>query len=424
MKTALATDKLKQKIESKTATVSVIGMGYVGFAVAESITKAGFKFIGYDINKKRVEDIQKNTKGKINATTNINDIRDSDVILVCLPTPVKEYVHPDLSSLEDAINSLTNFVLKENQLLIIESTVQPGITRDKILPLILNRKKELKIGENFFLGYSPERVDPGSEKYSDIGKIPKIVSGISDNCLELTHSFYKQFIETLHKANSPEIAELAKLYENTFRAINIAFVGEMTRIANRLNINISEVLTAAYTKPFGILPFWPSVGVGGHCIPVDLLYLDSWARTNDCYSQFVELAHRTNQGMPYYILQRIGKILNEDSKPLKGSKVLQLGLAYKPNISDTRTSASVKLAELLVSSGAELKVYDPHVKSIDLSCKVLPKLDKADLQESDLVVFSVAHSDYDKDLILNNAKKVFECCGKPVFENNKKVLRL
>lgn len=407
--------ELKEKIKNKTVKIAVVGMGYVGLAVAEAVVKSDFKFIGYDIDPIRVQKIKSLDAKNIQVTSNINDIKDSDVILVCLPTPVKQYVHPDLSFIEHAINNLSDNVLKEGQLLIIESTVQPGTTKEYIVSMILAEKKSFIIGENFFVGYSPERVDPGNKQYSDIRKIPKLVSGVTENCLLLTEAFYSSFIEKVHRTSSPEIAEFAKLFENTFRAVNIAFVDEMTRIANRLNMNISEALAAAYTKPFGIMPFWPSVGVGGHCIPVDLLYLDSWARTNDCYSQFVELTHRINQGMPYYVMQRIGKILNEDSKSFKGSRLLLIGATYKPNISDIRTSASIKLAQLLVDAGSNLSVYDPYISEINVPCKLLVDLKSDTIRNADLVILSVAHSCLDLDLIYKNSNKILECAGKPVF---------
>lgn len=405
--------QLKKKIITKKAKIIIVGMGYVGFALAEAVITSYDNFVGFDIDKRRIKEIRSKNK-KLRVSINIQEIKNSDVIIVCLPTPVKNYVQPDLECIDNALNRLIKHVFKEGQLLIIESTVQPGTTRDYISKLITNKKKKFKIGENFFIGYSPERVDPGSEKFSDIRKIPKIVSGLTSNCLALTETFYEAFIEKLHKVSSPEVAELAKLYENTFRAVNIAFVEEIARITNRLGMNILEVLDAAYTKPFGILPFYPSVGVGGHCIPVDLLYLDSWARTNDCYSQFVELSHRTNQGMPYYVMQRIVKILNTNSISLKGSKLLLLGVTYKSNVSDTRTSASLKLAKLLIDNGVDLYIHDPYVKNLELKCKVVKTLDKEIFKKSDLTIISVAHEKYKFDFIKKHSKKIFYCAGKPV----------
>lgn len=408
---------LEQKIIKKEAKVAVVGMGYVGLAVAQAIVSAGYKVLGYDISEKRVSELENLKNQGIIVTSTIKDIKDADVFLVCLPTPVKEYVNPDLSSIEHSINELSKNVIKEGQLLILESTVQPGTTRDFVLPLILKNNKSLEIGKNFFLGYSPERVDPGNKNYSNISSIPKIVSGITSDCLDLTELFYSQFIEKLHKASSVEIAEFAKLFENTFRAVNIAFVYEMARIANRLGMNIMEILEAAYTKPFGIMPFWPSVGVGGHCIPVDLLYLHSWARSNDCYSQFIELAHRVNQGMPYYVLQRITKILNESSKSLKGAKILLIGATYKPNVSDTRSSAALKLAELFVNEGVDLSVHDPFLSILDIECNFVEKLSSELLIDMDLVVIAVAHDCLDLDFICKHSDKIFQCSGKPLFSN-------
>ncbi len=410
-------EQLKQKIINKKAKVTVVGMGYVGLAVAQSISSAGYKIIGYDISEKRVSELKKLRNEGILVTSLIKDIKDSDIFLVCLPTPVKEYVNPDLSSIEHSINELSKNVLKEGQLLILESTVQPGTTKDFVLPLILKDNRFLEVGKNFFLGYSPERVDPGNKNFSDVSSIPKIVSGITSNCLDLTELLYSQFIKKLHKASSVEVAEFAKLFENTFRAVNIAFVYEMARIANRLGMNIMEILEAAYTKPFGIMPFWPSVGVGGHCIPVDLLYLHSWARSNDCYSQFIELAHRVNQGMPYYVLQRITKILNGSSKSLKGAKILLIGATYKPNVSDTRSSAALKLAELFVNEGVNLSVHDPFLSNVQIPCNFVNKLSDEFLMKMDLVVLAVAHDCLDLDSICKHSNILFECSGKPVFSN-------
>ena len=413
--------KLKQKILNKTAKVSIIGVGYVGLAVTETLLNSGLNIIGYDTNADKIKDNQLLKTKNIKVTPNISEIKDCDVFVICLPTPVKQYVLPDFSFIENAFNNLAENVFKEGQLVTIESTVQPGTTRDLIVPIILNKKKNLRLGENFFIGYSPERIDPASKHYTDLREIPKLISGMTENCLLLTEIFYSQFIKNLYKTSSPEIAEFAKLFENTFRAINIAFVGEITRIANRLNMNIAEVLTAAYTKPFGIMPFWPTAGSGGHCIPVDLLYLDSWARTNDCYSQFVELSHRINQGTPYYIVQRVSKLLNEKSKSLKGSKILQIGITYKPNVSDVRSSASLKLAELLTDSEVELSVYDPYIKESDVNFKLMPNLTKQLLNDSDLVIFSVAHDCLDLDFIYKNSNCLFYCAGKPIFPNDKKI---
>ncbi|MBI2995783.1 MAG: nucleotide sugar dehydrogenase [Candidatus Melainabacteria bacterium] len=415
-------NELKNKITSKTAKIVVVGMGYVGTAVTEALLDSNLDVVCYDIDTKTIKELQSISSFKKIVTLDINEIKNRDIYIICLPTPLKEYVHPDFSSIEIAIDALTNNVFKEGQLLLIESTLQPGITRKLIMPKILHKKKNLVAGANFFIGYSPERIDPASKQYSSVKSIPKLVSGITENCLSLTELFYSQFIVKVIRTKSPEIAEFAKLYENTFRAVNIAFVNEMARTANRLNMNILDVLAAAYTKPFGIMPFWPTVGTGGHCIPVDLLYMDSWARTNDCYLQFVELSHRINQGMPYYVLQRITQVLNEKLKPLKGSRILLIGITYKPNVADIRTSASLKLAELLAEAGVKLTIYDPFAKNINV--KLERALTKELLSSADLTVFSVAHDCLDIDLIYNNSNLILYCAGKPVFPYNKKIYYL
>lgn len=420
---------LKKKIKNKKAVIAVIGVGYVGSSLIEAVSKSGLNVIGYDNDILKINRLKNKKNKNVFYTYSINDVRRSDIVVIALPTPVKDFVHPDLSYLEDALNDLLNFVLREDQLLILESTVQPGTTRKLLWKRINERLKILKPGKNFFLGYSPERVDPGSAQYSDIRKIPKIVSGMTTKCKILTKLFYDQFIENTYQTSSIEIAELAKLYENTFRAINIAFVQEITRIVNRLGMDMVEVLEAAYTKPFGIMPFWPSVGVGGHCIPVDLLYLDSWARTNDCYSQFVELAHRINQGMPYYVLEKISKILNDSGKSLKGSSVLMIGVTYKPDVADLRSSSALKLSELLAFAGVNIQVYDPFLSTgeikIDKKFKIVRNLNRSILLKQDLVVLAVHHKKNNYKLLKKSKVRLFDCGGKPLNEiRNKSLIKM
>lgn len=417
-------DRLKLAISNKTAKVLVIGLGYVGSSIARAIASTGFEVTGYDISTTKMKEIQSLKYKNLTTISDIDEIKDYQIIIICVPIPVKQSILPDFSLIEQAIDSLSKRVLKEGQLLLIESTLQPGGTREFILPLVLSKKPNFKVGENFFLGYSPERVDPGNKDYSSVGEIPKIVSGITENCLLLTEVFYSQFIKKIHRTSSTEIAEFAKLFENTYRAVNIAFVDEIAIIANKMNINTLEILEAAYTKPFGIMPFWPTVGVGGTCISADPILLNSWANTNNCYSKFVEIALHISQQKPNYLIQRIIKILNEEAKSLTNSKILLIGMTYKPNFPDLRLSSSVKLAKLLSESGVDLYIYDPYVKELDINCKPIKNLNEELLKEVDLVIFSVAHDCLNTDLIFRNSKKIFHCAGKPVFPKDKKVISL
>jgi len=410
--------ELSNKIKTKNAKIGIIGMGYVGIPLGLEFVKAGFSVTGFDKDKKRVDDINSGKQvmkhissnlmaefidqGKGTATMDFTKMRDTDCLIICVPTPLDEHEQPDMSYVENATNEISKN-LSKGKLIILESTTYPGTTREIVMPLL--EKSNLKAGNDFFLAYSPEREDPGNKDFS-VSKIPKVMGGYTENCLQLTSELYETIVSETVKVSSMETAESTKLMENIFRAVNIAMVNELKLIFDRMGVNIWEVIEAAKTKPFGFMPFYPGPGMGGHCIPIDPFYLSWKAKEFNTEAKFIELAGEINRKMTENIAHRVGKALNDDKKSIRGSKILMIGLAYKKDIDDIRESPAIKIELLLKYKGANVEYHDPFVKeygnlrSIDLTAD--------NIQKYDLVIVTTDHSNIDYDLIGKYASVVVD----------------
>ncbi len=357
--------------------VAIVGAGYVGVPLAQVFAEAGLSVLLVDRDAARVarlnrgesyiEDVPSDALKRLvdehglRATTDYDELRDADAILIALPTPLSKQREPDLTIVNSATEEIAKR-LRPGHLVVLESTTYPGTTREEILPRL--EATGLKVGEDFNLAFSPERVDPGREDWTT-KNVPKVVGGITDACTERAAALYASAVDTVHRVTSPESAELTKLLENIFRSVNIALVNELAQLCERMKIDFWEVVEAAGTKPFGFMSFKPGPGLGGHCIPIDPFYLTWKAREYDFYTEFIELAGKVNENMPYHCRSLISQALNHGKQlSLKGSQVLVLGVAYKPNIGDVRESPALKLIELLLAAGAEVSYHDPHVPEL------------------------------------------------------------
>lgn len=417
--------RLIQKIRSKKAVIGVIGLGYVGLPVVIRFAEEGFKVLGFDIDLKKVKSINMGKsyikhipgvtfkslvkKERISATTDFKKLKSVDAVIICVPTPLNEMREPDLQYIEETGEEIARN-LRKGQAICLESTTYPGTTDEVLLPFF--EKSRLKVGRDFFLIYSPEREDPGNTEFTT-KTIPKIVGGITPACLKVGKTLYEQIIEKVVEVSSTRTAELSKLLENIYRCVNIALVNEMKMLADRMDINIWEVIDASATKPFGFSPFYPGPGLGGHCIPIDPFYLSWKAREYDFTTKFIELAGEINTSMPSYVINKVMEALNTKSKSLKGSKILVLGIAYKKDIDDDRESPSLKLIDLLKQKGAVISYNDPLIPKLkkyrkfnfNLSSK---KLTRALLKNMDLVLIATDHSTYDYDWLAENASLIVD----------------
>jgi len=415
---------LYRKIQEKKAIVGVMGLGYVGLPLAVEKARAGYKVIGFDIQQKRVNLINKGinyigdvndaelkkfvNEGLITATTNFDKLKDCDVISICVPTPLDKFKQPDLSYIIKTSEDISKR-LRKGQLIILESTTYPGTTEEIVLPIL--KKSGLEIGKDFYLAFSPERVDPGNNRFKT-RNTPKVVGGVTEECTRHAKALYENVLEApVFSVSSPRTAEMTKILENTFRLINIALVQEMTKVAEKMDVNIWEVIEAASTKPFGYMPFYPGPGIGGHCIPIDPFYLAFKAKEFDLHLMLVEVAGQIADDMPYYVIQRLSDILNNYKKPLNGSKILVLGVAYKGNIDDLRESPALKVIEILEKKKAEIYYFDPFVPYFEHNGKKYKSIDLNDdiLKEMDGAIITAGHTigvDYKK--IIKNVPFVFD----------------
>lgn len=417
---------LSDKITSKSARVGIIGMGYVGLPLAVEIAGAGFHVIGIDIDKDKVgminhgesyiPDVSSSSvkglveRGLFSASTDFSVIQELDVVSICVPTPLSETREPDISYVRSSAVEVAKYI-KPGQLIILESTTYPGTTEEIVLPIL--EESGLTVGKDFNLAFSPERVDPGNKQYG-IQNTPKVVGGTTAACTEHVKQFYSQFVQTVVPVSSTRAAETTKLLENIFRCVNIALVNELMLLCDRMDINIWEVIEAASTKPFGYMTFMPGPGLGGHCIPIDPFYLSWKARQYDFSTEFIELAGKTNENIPYYVVSKISEALNSHEKSIKGSKILILGLAYKKDIGDTRESPALKIISRLEKLGAHIAYHDPYVdeqiinrniyKSIPLTADII--------SGSDCIVVVTDHSVVDYQLVADNAKLVVDTRNK------------
>lgn len=432
---------LIQKITSKNAVIGVVGLGYVGLPFAVEKAKIGFKVIGIEQNPIRAEKVnqaqnyindvkedeleQVVAHGKLKAVSGFEQLPDIDVIVICVPTPLTKNLTPNLSYVEQVTQSIADY-LRPGQLISLESTTYPGTT-DDVLKTILEHKSGLKQGKDFFLAHSPERVDPGNKRYTT-KNTNKVVGASDRDSLEVATLFYEQTIDHVVPVSSAKAAELVKVFENTFRAVNIALVNELAMLCDRLELNVWEVLDAANTKPFGIMPFYPGPGVGGHCIPLDPHYLEWKAKELNFETHFIALAGEINRKMPEFVREKTIRYLNELGIALSKSSILIIGVAYKKDISDWRESPSINVMKLLASDKAQLSYYDPHVPEITIGDNqfVSQEITPATIQKADLVIILTDHSIIEYSYILKHAKAVLDTRGvtRKLSENQEKVVLL
>ena len=424
--------ELKEKLLNKQAKISIIGLGYVGLPLAIALAKSGFEVYGIDTDKSKIQSIlagksyieditsedilplispQDTTNGVLNASTNYSSIKHSDVIIICVPTPLSKSKDPDISYILNSINSISN-ELKLNTMVILESTTYPGTTEELILPILeKSKERNLKVGKDFYLGYSPERIDPGRPNQS-IRNTPKVVAGITIECLELIRLFYESIVDKVIPVSNTKAAEMVKLLENTFRATNVALVNEIYLICDKLNIDVWEVIEAAKSKPFGFMPFYPGPGIGGHCIPVDPHLLEWKLKTLNYKARFIQLSAEINESMPEHWVEKTQDLLNQNNKPIKNSKILVLGVAYKPDVSDIRESPSLCIIEKLIIKGANLDYHDPFTKNITIDGNNLISISDSilenNLQSYDCIIIATNHSNYDWDQIKKKSSLIID----------------
>lgn len=431
-------DVLIKKIDDRTARAGVVGLGYVGLPLSIELANNGFRVTGFDISddkvkllnsgKSDIDDIPdsavKNavSSGKFQATTDWKLIEQMDTVSICVPTPLSKTKDPDVSFILNALDSLKPYV-KKGALVVLESTTYPGTTEDLILPILSATGKE--VGVDFFLAFSPERVDPGNPKFTT-KNTPRVVGGITAECTRIAKVFYEQTIPDVYPVSSTRAAEMVKLLENTFRSVNIGLVNEVAVMCDRLKLDVWEIIDAAATKPFGFMPFYPGPGLGGHCIPIDPHYLSWKLKSLNYYARFIELAGDINSHMPEYVVERITAMLNRRfARALNKSTILVLGVAYKRDIKDMRESPALDVINLLEAKGAKVHYNDPFVPQFDFNGhrhKSTP-LSKALLKKVDLVVIVTDHTQYDYEMIVENARAVFDSrnATKRVRKNRRKI---
>ncbi|MBA7509995.1 UDP-N-acetyl-D-glucosamine 6-dehydrogenase [subsurface metagenome] len=426
--------ELKEKIVRHKAKIGVIGLGYVGLPLAMEFSKAGFDVTGIEIDKDKVrminqgkcyiQDIKQNElkdlvkNNRLKATVDFSVLKEMDAVSICVPTPLRKTRDPDISYIISAVEEVAKY-LRPGQLVILESTTYPGTTREVILPRL--KARNLQVGKDFFLAFSPERVDPGNKIYT-IRNTPKIVSGITKKCTSIAVTLYEQIIDEVVPVSTTESAEMVKLLENTFRIVNVGLVNEIALICDRLKLDTWEVIDAAATKPFGFTPFYPGPGLGGHCVPIDPHYLSWKLKALNFYARFIELAGEINSKMPEFLVSKIDAALNEREKSIKGSKILILGVAYKSNVSDIRESPALDVMKLLKERGGKVVYNDPHVPQVE-GLKSIP-LTESSLRDADCVVITTAHSDYDYKQIVENARLVIDSRNATKGIKSKKIIKL
>ena len=422
-------NKLAEKLKQKRAVIGIVGLGYVGLPLVLSYCKAGYQVVGFDVDAKKVRglkagesyikhisdsDIQWSISNGLKITNDLSDATKVDALILCVPTPLNQHREPDLSYVTETVDSLVPF-LRSGQVISLESTTYPGTTEEELIPRV--ESAGLRVGQEIFVVYSPEREDPGNPKFST-RDIPKVCGGYTVSCLEVGVALYEQVIKRVVPVSSTRVAELTKLLENIHRAVNIGLVNEMKIVADQMEIDIYEVIRAAATKPFGFVPYYPGPGLGGHCIPIDPFYLTWKAREHGVHTRFIELAGEINSSMPDYVLDKVFLGLNSQKCSVNGSRVLVLGVAYKKNVDDMRESPSLVLMEKLRKLGAEVYFSDPHIpvfpvdlrghsfdlKSVDLTAE--------NLASYDCVLLATDHDEFDYPLIKQNAKFIVDCRGR------------
>lgn len=436
--TSVSADVLRRKIEDRTARVGVVGLGYVGLPLAVEFAKAGFSVTGIDLSQPKVDSLERGesyvqdvpssvtgplvASGKLRATTDFSVVKDLDTINIAVPTPLRKTKDPDMSYIVSACQDIARH-FGPGKLVILESTTYPGTTDELVLPMLA--ANGLEVGKDFFLCFSPERVDPGNPKFQTVN-IPKVVGGITAACTELGALFYGQALEKVVPVSSTSVAEMVKLLENTFRMINIGLVNELSLMCDRMGINVWEVIDAAATKPFGFMPFYPGPGLGGHCIPIDPFYLSWKTKQAGIEARFIELAGYINGQMPHFVVDKVQNALNDHRKPLRGSRIHIAGVAYKRDIDDVRESPALDIIHLLSKRGALLSYSDPYVAAV--------KIDGIDLRSvddwnqacagADCVVIVTDHTKFDYAALVERAKVIVDTRNALRGYRSEKIVRL
>jgi UDP-N-acetyl-D-glucosamine dehydrogenase len=413
---------LEQKLRDGSAIFGVVGLGYVGLPLAVEMAKEGNRVVGLEVSSEKTELVNAGKSyipdvptdelaplvrdGLIEATTDFARVAECDAVAICVPTPLNKMKEPDVSYMVMATEAITPHLHSE-MLVTLESTTYPGTTEEIVQPIL--ERSGLKVGTDVYLAFSPERVDPGNPVFQT-KNTPKVVGGVTPRCTELSVLFYERFLDTVVPVSSTRAAEMTKLLENIFRCVNIALVNELLMLSERMGINMWEVVDAAKTKPFGFMPFYPGPGLGGHCIPIDPFYLSWKAREYDFHTEFIELAGKVNENMPYYVVTRAMQALNDHHKSLAGSRILVLGVAYKRDIDDMRESPAIKVAELLLDKNADLVYHDPYVEEFTVGGKDIPSvlLTAEELEKTDAVVIVTDHSNVDYDLVVEKAPLILD----------------
>jgi UDP-N-acetyl-D-glucosamine dehydrogenase len=425
---------LANKISTRSAHVGIVGLGYVGLPLAVEYAKAGFTVTGIDLNPAKTESVNAGKSyigdirdgelgplvaaGKLRATTDFSVIRDLDTVNICVPTPLRKTKDPDMSYIVAATQEIAKY-FHPGLLIILESTTYPGTTDELVLPML--EKTGLKVGTDFFLCFSPERVDPGNPKFQT-KNIPKVVGGTTAACTDIGRLFYSQALDNVIPVSSTQVAEMVKLLENTFRMINIGLVNEIAIMCNGMDINVWEVIEAAATKPFGFMPFYPGPGLGGHCIPIDPFYLSWKSKQAGIEARFIELAGQINGQMPHFVVEKIQNALNDHTKPLRGSKVHIYGVSYKRDIDDVRESPALDIMLLLQRRGAIISYSDPHVPDLRLDGLTIYPTDA--FEEADCVVIVTDHTKFDYGVLVDRAKLIVDTRNALKTFSSAKIVRL
>jgi UDP-N-acetyl-D-glucosamine dehydrogenase len=427
---------LEDKIRARTARVGIVGLGYVGLPLAVEFAKAGYTVTGIDVSDEKtrsvnagesyIGDIPSATlaglvdSGKLRATTDFSAVLELDTINICVPTPLRKTKDPDMSFIVSACQQIAEH-FHPGTLVILESTTYPGTTDEVVLPML--EKSGLKVGEDFFLCFSPERVDPGNAKFQT-HNIPKVVGGVTEACTEMGRLFYSQALQTVVPVSSTQVAEMVKLLENTFRMINIGLANEIAMMCDRIGINVWEVIDAAATKPFGFMPFYPGPGLGGHCIPIDPFYLSWKTKQAGIEARFIELAGYINGQMPHFVVDKVQNALNDAGKPVKGTHIHIMGVAYKRDIDDMRESPALDVLLLLAKRGAKLSYSDPHVPVLRLDGLTLHATPEEAVEDADCAVIITDHSAFNYDALVNRAKLIVDSRNALKGRRSPKIVRL
>jgi UDP-N-acetyl-D-glucosamine dehydrogenase len=429
-------ENLQEKIRSRSARVGIVGLGYVGLPLAVEFARAGFEVTGIDVSQTKADRVNIGDSyvgdvpgailkplvesRKLRATSDFSAVRDLDTINICVPTPLRKTKDPDMSFIDSACQEIAQY-FHPGLLVILESTTYPGTTDEVVLPML--SKSGLKAGEDFFLCFSPERIDPGNPKFQT-ANIPKVVGGVTKACTEMGRLFYSQALEHVVPVGSTQVAEMVKLLENTFRMINIGLANEIALMCDRMAINVWEVIDAAATKPFGFMPFYPGPGLGGHCIPIDPFYLSWKTKQAGIEARFIDLAGYINGQMPHFVLSKVQNALNDAAKPLKGSRVHVMGVAYKRNIDDVRESPALDLLLLLEQRGAQVSYSDPHVPSLRLDGRTIEAEPQAMAAAADCVVIVTDHAAFDYAALVRHAKLIVDTRNALKGFDSGKIVRL